>query len=86
MADGGNLRTFEIPACKTLEFVDKINPNYYLPGKEVIQFKSSKDLKTKLGYFLSRPNQRKTIAKAGYIKTLNSHTFKHRFTKLIDIL
>ncbi|MEA3355506.1 MAG: glycosyltransferase, partial [Patescibacteria group bacterium] len=61
MIDGGNLRTFEIPACKTLQFIDKINPNYYQKDKEVIVFKSPEDLKNKLEFYLSHPKKRKKI-------------------------
>jgi len=86
MIDGGNLRTFEIPACQTLEFVDKINPEYYQPQKEIIVFNSPKDLKNKLEFYLSHPNKRQVIAKAGYRKTINHHTFKHRFKKLLTLL
>ncbi|MEA3355202.1 MAG: glycosyltransferase, partial [Patescibacteria group bacterium] len=82
MIDGGNLRTFEIPACKTLQFIDKINPNYYQKDKEIIVFKSPEDLKNKLEFYLSHPKKRKKIIQAGYKKTINYHTFEHRFARL----
>lgn len=86
MVDGGNLRTFEIPACQTLEFIDKINPSYYQPNKEVIVFKSPQDLKNKSCYYLNHSKERLNIAKAGYIKTINSHTFTKRFSSLFTHL
>ncbi len=86
MVDGGNLRTFEIPACNALQFIDKINPKYYKPNQEIIKFSSPTDLKNKLKYYLSHPAKAKLIAKAGCQKTIKSHTFEHRFKKLSSFL
>ncbi len=86
MIDGGNLRTFEIPACQTLEFINKLNPDYYKPQKEVVSFTSPQDLKTKINYYLNHEDKRQALAKAGYLKTINTHTFSHRFKKLLTFL
>lgn len=86
MTDGGNLRTFEIPACQTLQFIDRINPDYYQPEKEIIMFNSPKDLKTKLYYYLTNPLKANKIAKAGYQKTNQVHNFNYRFKKLLELL
>lgn len=86
MIDGGNLRTFEIPACKALQFTDKINPNYYQPSKEIIVFNSPTDLKSKLNHYLSHPKQANQITTQAYLKTTSHHTFETRFKKLIKLL
>ena len=86
MTDGGNLRTFEIPACKSLQIINKACPNYYQENKQIIIYKSASDLKNKLEFYLSHPQKRKIIANAGYQKTINHHTFEHRFAKLLKLL
>ena len=86
MKDGANLRTFEIPACKTLQFIDKINPRYYQPKKEIIVFTSPKDLKAKIHHAQEYPKETQKIINAGYQKTLNHHTFINRFKTLINLL
>jgi len=86
MKDGANLRTFEIPACKTLQFIDKINPKYYLAKKEIIVFASPEDLKAKINYLQNHPEKTKKIINAGYEKTINHHTFINRFKTLMNLL
>lgn len=86
MTSGGNLRTFEIPATKSLQFIDKINQSYYQDGKEIIVFTSPTDLAKKLKFYLSYPKERERVAKAGYSKTIKDHTFKNRFKKLLKLI
>ena len=86
MTGTGNLRTFEIPACKTLQLVDKTNSNYYQKNKEIITFNSPKDLKNKLKFFLSNSSQREKIIQTAYQKTIKAHTFKHRFSKILKLV
>jgi len=86
MKDGANLRTFEIAATKTLQFIDKINPKLYLPQKEVVVFKNPKDLKQKINYFKNHPQKAKTMVNKAYQKTLSQHTFEKRFKKILSLI
>jgi spore maturation protein CgeB len=84
MTDGGNLRTFEIPATNCLQLIDKINPSYYLPNKEIVVFNSPQDAKKKVDFYLKFNQKRYLISKKGYQKTIKNHTFAKRFKKLFN--
>lgn len=86
MQAGGNLRTFEIPASGGFELVDRVNPNWYRNGREIVTFNSIDDLKRKIDYYLTHAQERKTIARTGYKRTLKDHTYKRRFIKMLEIL
>jgi len=82
----GNLRTFEIPATKTLMLTDKINPDWYKPKQEVVLFNSPQDLVKKIRYYLMNPAKAKKIAQAGYQRTIKDHSYKKRFRELIKLI
>jgi len=82
----GNLRTFEIPATKTLMLTDRINPDWYKPKQEVVIFSSPQDLVKKVKFYLTNPAKAKKIAQAGYQRTIKDHTYKKRFRELIKLI
>lgn len=86
MKYGGNLRTFEIPACGTLQIIDNFNSKWYINNKEIVQFKNVKDLKFKIDHYLKNTDERKSIAHKGYVKTINNHSFVDRFRLLFSQL
>jgi len=86
MATSGNLRTFEIPACKALLLSNTLNSQWYQPDKQAIIFKNPQQAGEKVKYFLSHPQQLKQIALAGYQQTIKNHTYKHRFQTIFKLL
>jgi len=86
MVSSGNLRTFEIPATKTLMLTDKINSYWYQPDKHIAVFKNPQQAGEKVKYFLSHPQALKQIALAGYQQTIKNHTYKHRFQAIFKLL
>ena len=67
------------PYCKTLL-------SHYEDRKEIVYYKSRKELHKLIEYYLSRPEERERIAEAGMKRTLAEHTYKHRCEKLIQIV
>lgn len=84
MSSGGNMRTFEIPGCGAFQLADKVNPEWFEDKKEIVLFKTIDDLKTKINYYLDNKAERSEIAKKGYERARNEHTYEKHFQKLLQ--
>lgn len=84
---GGNYRLFEIPACGAFQIVDEKSDigKYFEIGKEIVTFKDEDDLRSKIEYYLSNPEEREKIAEAGYRRVKKDHTLTDRMKRIIDI-
>jgi spore maturation protein CgeB len=85
---GVNVRTFEAAGAGAFQLVDW-RPGLgqlFEDGKELISFRSIKDLKQKIAYWLTREEERLTIAEAGMIRAHAEHTYALRLTLLLDTL
>lgn len=81
-------RTFEIPGAGGFlltEYSLGIE-KYYELGKEVICFRSADELAGIIKYFLSHPQERDEIAKAGFSRTQREHTYERRFEIILNAL
>jgi len=79
-------RVFEVPGAGGLlatEYAEHLE-EYFLPGEEIVVFDDVDDLAEKIKFLLSHPEQRDTIAKAGYARTKREHSYESRFTPLIE--
>lgn len=85
---GGNYRLFEIPACGTLQLVDRKPAigKYFVDGEEIVFFDDAKDLRKKSLYYLSKPDELATIARQGRERVEREHTIGKRFTVMRQIL
>lgn len=74
-------RNFEIPACGGFLLTQDVPglDECYRPGIEVATFTDATSLVHQVRRFLADPEQRTSIAKAGYNRTLSEHTWFHRF-------
>ena len=77
-------RNFEIPACAGFLLSEQVEglEDYYQPDREAAFFLNKKDLVKKIKYYLVADKRRKTIAQAGYERTIKDHTYKHRFNEI----
>jgi len=78
-------RTFEVPGAGGFlltEWADALD-HYYIPGKEVAVFTNLKELKDKIHYYLSHPDERDAIALAGHARTVKEHTYDQRFSEVL---
>jgi spore maturation protein CgeB len=57
---------------------------YFLPDREIIVFDNVESLTEKIRYFLSHPDERDCVARAGFVRTRNDHTYDIRFRNLIE--
>jgi spore maturation protein CgeB len=79
-------RNFEIPGCGAFQMsgpADNLD-EYYAEGREVVVFRSADDLLDRVRYYSSHDTERKTIAAAGYRRTLREHTWQHRWSAIFN--
>ena len=81
-------RNFEVPGCGGFLLTGKAEnlEAYYEIDKEVACFDDMDDLIKKVKYYLSDEKLRDTIAARGYQRTLDEHTYVHRFTEIFERL
>jgi spore maturation protein CgeB len=82
-------RTFEIPACGSLQIAprnDEIR-SFFEEGKEIVLFGSADELREKTHYYLNHPADRLRIAKAGLERCLSGkHTYLDRTQTMLSFL
>jgi len=79
-------RNFEIPGCGGFLLTGRAEnlEDYYEIDKAVVCFDKVDGLIEKIRYYLNRENERAAIAKAGYIRTLQEHTYLSRFDQIFQ--
>lgn len=79
-------RTFEVPGsgCFLLTTDQDGVEAYYEPGEEIAVYNDLDDLVETIRYYLDDPEERRSIQKAGYQKTVDEHTYLHRFESILD--
>lgn len=84
-ATGVNGRTFEIAGCAVFQLIDTGHNTqvFFEEGRDIVSFKDENDLKEKIQFYLTHENERKSIAAAGYEKTIKNHTYEKRLEKII---
>lgn len=84
---GINPRVFEANGCGSFQISDYKEeiPELYEPGKEIVLYKTTGELKEKLSFYLHNENERKSIASQGYMKTMRCHTYGQRLMEMLHI-
>ena len=83
-----NLRTFEICMSGNFQLM-QYTPcveEYFEIDKEIVCWKTKKELFEKISYYLKKEDEREKIAKAGYKRALENHTWTKRAKNIIDFL
>lgn len=83
---GTSLRTFAIAAAGACQLVDE-RPGigcFYEPGREVVTYSGPDDLRKKVNYYLDHEDERWSVARAGWERTLAEHTFAHRLAVVLE--
>lgn len=81
-------RVFEVPACGAFLLVDD-NPclnDLYKVGEEIICYSDENDLKEKIKYYLSHPEERKAIARRAQERAYRDHTYEKRIKDILIII
>jgi spore maturation protein CgeB len=85
---GVNDRTFHAAGCGAFQIADA-RPRLaelFEPDKEIVTFDSADELKDKVDYYLSHPDERQAIADAGYARAHREHTYALRLKRMLDVV
>jgi hypothetical protein len=58
----------------------------YKDGEEIVYYHSREEMHDKIGYYLQRPQERWRIQQAGFQRTMDEHTYKHRLQVILTEL
>jgi spore maturation protein CgeB len=83
-----NPRTFELASCEAFQLVDErtLLPEAFTAGEEVVTFNSIADLKEKIDYYSTRPEERRRIARKGRERALRDHTYEKRMEEMLSVI
>jgi spore maturation protein CgeB len=81
-------RNFEIPGCAGFQISGRSEDleNYYEPDREIVLYRSRRELIEQVRRYLADERERRAIAEAGYRRTLAHHTYAHRFRAIFTEL
>lgn len=86
--DGVNLRVFEAAGCGGFQITDwkETIPSLFEPDHEIATFHTLAELKEKVDYYLSHPEERQEISDRAYARAHREHTYERRLKKMFDVL
>ncbi|MBU0734769.1 MAG: glycosyltransferase [Proteobacteria bacterium] len=79
-------RTFEVPGAGGFlltEYAPGLE-EFYSIGSEIDVFFKTEELVKKTGYYLSHPEKRDLVARAGFQRTVREHTYEIRMKEVLD--
>jgi spore maturation protein CgeB len=79
-------RSFEVPGAGGFLLTGPARglERVFVPGVEIAIYQDFEDLVGKINFYLSHPNERDRLARAGYERTLQEHTYERRLAEVID--
>lgn len=57
--------------------------DYFIAGEDFVYYESAQDLLNKIDYYLHHEDERAAIARNGYEKVAQDHTFRHRVREML---
>ncbi|HTY77033.1 MAG TPA: glycosyltransferase [Candidatus Bathyarchaeia archaeon] len=85
---GVNTRAFELAAsgvCQVSDLKDEL-PLLFAPGEEVLAYRDLEELKQYLTYYLSHPDEARTIGENARKRALKEHTLRHRIDEMLAVI
>ncbi len=88
IATGLSLRLYDVCGCGGFLMTNwqAELPELYEPGVEAEYFTSREELLDKAGYYLNHDEAREKIARNGYLRTVNDHTYDRRIAEMIRVV
>ncbi len=82
-----NPRTFELACCQAFQLVDQRSLlGEMFSREEIAVFSGMDELKEKIDYYLTRPQERQEMAQRARTRVLAEHTYAHRMQTLLDFM
>jgi spore maturation protein CgeB len=82
------LRVFDICSCGGFMLTDYRHDvaTLFDRNEEIVVYNDGKDLRRKVEYYLTHPQERKEIAQRARSRVLKEHTFLHRMREILSIV
>jgi len=86
--EGVNQRLFEAAGCGAFQIADDkpALPDLFEPEQEIVTFRTHRELKDKVDYYLAHPEERQAVADRAYLRAHRDHTYENRLEKMFDTL
>ncbi len=86
--DGVNCTLFEAAGCGAFQIADwkPVLPDLFEPEHEIVTFRTRRELKEKVDYYLAHPEERRAIASRACARAHREHTYEVRLTRMLEIL
>ncbi len=86
--DGVNCTLFEAAGCGAFQIADwkPVLADLFEPEREIVTFRTWRELKEKVDYYLAHPEERSAIAARACARTHREHTYEVRLTRMLEIL
>ncbi len=85
--DGLNCRAFEIAGCGGFQLITQVPvlAEHFEPGREIVAFRSTGELRELIRYYLDHPEIAGQIARAGQARAHREHTYERRLQEIFRI-
>ena len=86
--NGVNCRLFEAAGCGAFQIADwrPSLSDLFEPEHEIVTFHTREELKEKVDYYLTHPEERREIADRAYARSHREHTYEVRLKRMFEIL
>lgn len=89
VGDRHTQRTFEIPACGTLQLAPRTEEilSFFDEDREIVCFGMPDELRDKARFYLAHPSAQRAIARAGWRRCLaDGHTYLDRTRQILELV
>jgi spore maturation protein CgeB len=86
--EGVNCTLFEAAGCGAFQIADwkPALPGLFEPEREIVTFRTRRELKEKADYYLAHPGERREIAARACARAHRDHTYEKRLQKMFEVL
>ncbi|HVB28620.1 MAG TPA: glycosyltransferase, partial [Terriglobia bacterium] len=78
----------EAAGCGAFQIADwkPALPELFEPEREIVTFRTRRELKEKVDYYLARPQERREIAARACARAHRDHTYEKRLEKMFELM
>jgi spore maturation protein CgeB len=86
--EGVNCTLFEAAGCGAFQIADwkPALPELFEPEREIVTFRTRRELKEKVDYYLAHPVERREIAARACARAHRDHTYEKRLQKMFEVM
>jgi spore maturation protein CgeB len=83
-----NCTLFEAAGCGAFQIADwkPALPELFEPEREIVTFRTRRELEEKVDYYLAHPEERREIAHRACTRAHREHTYEKRLKKMFEVM